>query len=331
MSDGVAKTCFLVPNYGSAFEGMLLACLESVARAAPGMCVYVAWQDMDGDKVAALQKAYPASRWVKTAFAVSKDYVVRISAKTRLAEVAAKAALADGFTQFVLMDSDILMRAGVTDAFAEDFDVGFTSKSERWPLNSGVIFLKGAKTLDFLRVWSAESARIGSSPELLAEASSKALPYGGIDQMALHLMTDFDRGRKGVYERDGFRYKALPCALYNETRSLPLICAARLIHYKGGWHRILTKGSFYTAKRPMGDSLEMHRFYLETALGGLRRVNQAAARDWSLAAWNLRLPPYLDAGTLELCPMRVLFERAKQPFQFGWRAAKALLRRLPRG
>jgi len=35
------KTCIIVPNYGAAFEGMLMACLESVAHASPGTRIYV--------------------------------------------------------------------------------------------------------------------------------------------------------------------------------------------------------------------------------------------------------------------------------------------------
>jgi hypothetical protein len=322
------KTCLIVPNYGSAFEGMLLTCLESVAQAAPGMRVHVAWQDMAAERVEALKKAYPDSRWTQCDFAISSDYVVRISAKTLLAEVAAKATIEDGFDRLVLMDSDILMRGPIDEAFADDFDVGFTDKPERWPLNSGVIFLRRDKACEFLRQWSGESRHICASKELLVEASSKERPYGGIDQMALFLMTAYERGRTGIVEREGIRYKALPCALFNETRSLPLPCPARFIHYKGGWHKILTRGTFYSPKRPMGDSLAMHQFYLKTALDGLCRVNDAAGRNWSLADWNLALPGYLDAETFEPRPLRILLARALAPFRKLAAGAKHLLRQL---
>jgi hypothetical protein len=322
------KTCLIVPNYGAAFEGMLLACLESAAQAVPGMRVYVAWQDMALDRVAALAKAYPDTRWIKSDISISGDYVVRISAKTLLAGLAAKKAVADGCERLVLMDSDIMVREGFSEAFEGDFDVAYTDKPERWPLNSGVIFMKAGKALEFLGRWSEESAKIGTSPELLKEASSKELPYGGIDQMALYQMTAYERGRSEIAEKDGISYKGLPCAIYNETRSLPVDCPAKLVHFKGGWHKILTRGAWYSPKRPMKDSLEMHQFYLRTALAGLKRVNEAAGRNWTLSEWNLAVPAYLDQTTLQPVPSQVIRERMLTPFRRVAAGVKFVARRV---
>lgn len=327
MSSNVEKTCLIVPNYGAAFEGMLMACLESVARQAPETLVYVAWQDMADDRVDALKRAYPNTRWIKSDFAISSDYVVRISAKTLLATVAAKVAIADGFGRLILMDSDILMRACADEAFAEDFDIGFTDKPERWPLNSGVVFMKSGRAEEFLHLWSAENSKICSSPTLLKEASSKERPYGGIDQMALYLMVAYEHGRESLIERGGIRYRALPCSVYNETRSLQLSCPAKLIHYKGGWHRILTKGAWYSSKRPMAASLEMHQFYLRTALDGLKRVNETAGRDWTLREWNLALPEYLDGISLNPIVTRVMKERMLSPLRYAVSGARHIVRR----
>jgi len=77
--------------------------------------------DMAEDRVVALSRAYPNTRWIRSSYAISEDYVVRISAKTLLAELAAKQAVADGYAQLCLMDSDILMRSRISDAFYQRF------------------------------------------------------------------------------------------------------------------------------------------------------------------------------------------------------------------
>jgi hypothetical protein len=104
--------------------------------------------------------------------------------------------------------------------------------------------------------------------ELLRDEArlSKAVEENGAgDQHALFNLLGLSNGQlppAGLWARE-FDFGTLLfygacCDEINQTKSVPVNSASRILHYKGGWRSILLEEGPYTDNRPCRDSLEMH-------------------------------------------------------------------------
>jgi hypothetical protein len=297
--DGVETVRFIVANYGTRHAGMLLAHLHSVRRAQPDAEITVYWQDLPEEIRDALQRVAPGADFIRTEYDFAKDPLQRISSK-----VLCWARAADEYeseSQLVFCDSDTLIRKPL-DGFFEstDWDVVITSKPERVPLNSGVMLARGGRaTAEFFRAWREETLRILQAPELFAQANDQTQPFGGTDQMSLYRMLPF-RSEAAAYAvkcgDEVTRVRVESCAALNETKSRPLAEKPNVVHYKGGWQRILLDGRPFSSFRPRAESWEMLEYFLETFSEALSLVNSTGQRKFTPKEFGIRWPWYYRRG-----------------------------------
>jgi hypothetical protein len=296
---------------------MLLAHLHSIGRIHPDAAISVYWQDMPEEILTALELVAPRAEFIRTRYDFDRDPLQRISSKVLCW---ARAAEEHGREpRLAFCDADTLVRRSLDSFFAmADWDVVITAKPERVPLNSGVVLARGSEaTSAFFRRWRDETLHILRSPELFAEANDAAQPYGGTDQMSLYRMLPFRDGVSDYTVACGERTARIRlenCAALNETNSRPLQDGTHVVHYKGGWQRILLDGRPFSRFRPRAESWEMMRFFLETFAEALAVVNASGARRFTPEEFGIRWPWYYDRG------------RFNRPAYAAWRIKEAAKR-----
>jgi hypothetical protein len=306
---------------------MLLAHLRSVVTTHPTAGISVYWQDMPAEQVAALRAIAPAADLIETDYAFAKDPLQRISSKVLCWTRAAEEHEAE--SRLVFCDADTLVRKSLEGFFeGGDWDVTVTGKPERVPLNSGVILARGSKASSaFFRAWRDETTRILQTPELFQQANDPAQPFGGTDQMSLYRMLAYRADCADYSVSCGgeiARVQVKPCAVLNETNSRALTDDTRVVHYKGGWQRILLDGRPFSRFRPRVASWDMLGFFLETFSQALAIVNRSAARPFTPRDFGIRWPWYYQAGRFNRPAYAVW--RIKEAAKRAWLLATGRLR-----
>ncbi len=291
---------FIVASYGAKHVGMLLTHLHSIARSHHDAGAAVYWQDIPAPLVEALRAAFPRYDFHQTAFDFSKDFLLRISSKVhswcRAAEEHA------GERDLCLADVDTLILRDVAAFLAkDDADVIFTHKPDRTALNTGVILAHGCPaTTAFFRAWRDRTVAIIADPELYRQANDYSLGYGAADQMALWQMLGYERGR-ATYSIEAcgekVQLRAEPCAVLNETNSLPVTDDKHILHYKSGWQPILLQGRPFTRNRPRLASWPMFTLYLTRFREALDALNAAAGTRFAARDFGIVVPFYFDVET----------------------------------
>ncbi len=144
------------------------------------------------------------------------------------------------------------------------------------------------------------------TPMLYAQANNLQLPYGGADQMALHILLHYVQG-KDVYSVTAgdeiLSVRMGRCENLNETYSVPITEDAHIIHYKGGWRSILFEGSPFTKNRTRSDSWEMFVQYHQIFQKAVAKLNQATGKQFVASKdFGLSEPFYFDTTRLEARP-----------------------------
>ena len=315
---------FIVASYGKKHVGMLLTHLHSISRSHPEARVAVYWQDIPAQFVDALRATFPCCDFHRTEFDFSNDSLLRISSKVhswcRAAEEHA------GEPRLCLADVDTLVLRDIFPFFEkDDADVVFTHKPERTALNTGVLLAHGRSAATaFFREWRDRTLHICHTPELYAQANDYSLGYGAADQMALWQMLGYERGRAGyeiVCGGERVRLRGEPCAVLNETNSLPLSDEKHILHYKAGWQLILLQGRPFTRNRPREASWPMFTLYLTRFREALEALNAAVGTRFTADDFGIVFPFYFEEKTGGFDPARYALWRARE-------AGKSALRTL---
>lgn len=263
---------FVVSAYGDKYSGMLLTSVFSIISSQKKpYTIRVYWQDISDAIMQPFRQAYSEHcEFTQTAFVLSEDPDSRISMKTLLWEKAVKEA---EDSPLVLLDGDTLVNGDISHFFDEHFDIGFTVKDERVPINSGVLLVKTPKRCRlFFQQWREHTIAILQSKVSYDEAIRA---YGGIDQKAFADITGFQRGKEfyEIFDSESpLIAVALPCIVLNETRSVPVSAATLIYHFKGGWRFILTEGKPFTKNRSKKESFAMYLLYMKTFLKAAERL-----------------------------------------------------------
>lgn len=306
---------FVVASYGAKHVGMLLAHLHSIASSHPAADASIYWQDIPALLIDALRTTFPRFDFHRTGFDFSNDFLLRISSKVhswcRAAEEHANE------PQVCFADVDTLILRDISAFFEKpDADVIFTHKPERTALNTGVLLAHGRPaTTAFFREWRDRTLHICRTPELYAQANDYSLGYGAADQMALWRMLGYDRGRSD-YEittaGERVRLRGEPCAILNETNSVPVTDDKVILHYKAGWQLILLQGRAFTRNRPRETSWPMFTLYLARFRAALETLNAAAGTAFTAQDFGIVIPFYLEEKTGGFDPTRYVVWRARE-------------------
>jgi hypothetical protein len=325
---------FIVASYGTKHVGMLLTHLHSIVRSHPQATAAVYWQDIPARLIDVLRAAYPRFDFRPTDFDFSKEFLLRISSKVhswcRAVEEHA------GERDLCLADVDTLVLRDVATFLAkDDVDVIFTHKPDRTALNTGVILAHGCPaTVAFFRTWRDRTLSIIGDPELYAQANDYSLGYGAADQMALWQLLNYERGRSDytmTAEGQTVRLRAEPCAVLNETNSLPVTDDQHILHYKSGWQPILLQGRPFTRNRPREASWPMFTLYLRRFREALEELNSAAGTHFSARDFGIVIPSYLDVETGEFDSARYAVWRARESAKSAVRSMRYAAAKLTGG
>jgi hypothetical protein len=318
---------FIVANYGERHVGMLLAHLHSVTSSHPAARVTVYWQDVSDHLMVALRAISPAVEFRQTRFDFDRDPLQRISSKVLCWERAAAEYATE--PRLVFCDSDTLVRCPLAPFFERpDFDVLITTKPERVPLNSGVMLARGGERAHaFFRRWREETMRILETPASFAQANDPSEPYGGTDQMSLYQMLPYVDGSTSYTVDCGGVSVCVAterCSRLNETNSRPLTPDVAVVHYKGGWQRILLDGRPFSRFRKREASWEMLTYFLETLESAVRSVNATTGLLYSTAEFGIRWPWYYQRGEFN-APAYAVW-RVKEAAKRAWLLASGKLK-----
>lgn len=107
----------------------------------------------------------------------------------------------------VLCDADMFCRGDFSEVFWEDFDIGYTKRTEAHaPFNGGVIFVKNTeKAKQFMSTWTSVNLEMVQDKEFHEEWVRK---YPGINQTSFGYLLE----HKKLYSA---RLKHFPCSIYN--------------------------------------------------------------------------------------------------------------------
>lgn len=106
-----------------------------------------------------------------------------------------------------LLDCDTLVLGDLSEIETKEFDIAFTFRNDRSPINTGVVFLRVSdKVRDFYWEWLAEVQRLAFNHKKLLKLNEI---YRGVNQSALNEI---------LRERDfGLKILELPCEIYNSV------------------------------------------------------------------------------------------------------------------
>ncbi len=315
---------FIVASYGTKHVGMLLTHLNSIARSHPDARAAIYWQDIPEPILSAMRATFPRYDFIRTTFDFSSDPVLRISSKVLSWYRAAEEHASE--PRLCLADVDTLILRDIAPFFDRDgADVIFTDKPERTALNTGVLLVQGRPAAAFFREWRDRTLQICRTPDLYAQANDFSLGYGAADQMALWRMLDYVRGRADYDISCGgehVRLRAEPCALLNETNSVPVTADKHILHYKAGWQLILLKGRPFSRNRPRETSWPMFTLYLTRFREALAALNTAASTRFTACDFGVVIPFYFEAETGGFDPARYAVWRAREAGKSALRTAR---------
>ncbi len=294
---------FLTSVYGDRHVNMVLPLLYSIEQSNPKAKVSVYWQAIQQKTIDLLQTTFPAYDFVETDFNFSADITKRISSKTAIWE---QAALNHTGETVCFMDTDMLVIKPLADILSKSFDVLITDQKGRFTINSGLIVAHNTPEVSrFFTAWRKKTEEVLDDPDLFKQSNSLDLPYGGADQMAMHLLVGYTFGtEKYAVKIEGktINVHTIPCRVLNETQSRPITKDTHVIHYKGGWRAILFSGGYFTQNRPKAASWQMYRYYIQTHCAAVEKVNKMTGQKFKIEDFGLSIPFYINPKTLNERP-----------------------------
>jgi len=238
----------------------------SVLENSPGVQIVIGYNDFPDFELRLLEVAYPEVIFTFVDMSVStfSTHAANASKKTRIWQVLLEQQVSNG-DNAIFMDIDTLMLESPFEVFNSDEDIFVTRKKGKWPLNTGVIFVKKTDSvIDFFNNWHERTETVITSPRLNQEAEKMS---GGADQHSLMELLGIQETIRNNDRQDAFcseyslRIKFLNCSQYNETESVSFTNDLKVIHFKAGWHKILISKSKYTKNRPAKTSTEFHNIW----------------------------------------------------------------------
>lgn len=287
---------FIVAAYGTRYVGLLLTCLYSIQESNKRARTTVLWQDMPEEKIDALTAAFPTVEFIEGTHLFAGNSTSRIAQKTHLWRAGAHAYKDE---RRVFIDVDTFVLKDIESFFTDyEFDIGFTRKEDIYPLNTGVMLVRGETGTAFFDEWVVRTERILHDREAMRQASSRAYLYGAPDQMALYQFISYDPAKTdfSATTEQGvpIHFRAFPCALLNFVHSGPITEDMYIIHYKSGLQKILIDGTGFTRKRTKEDSWDMYCNYLKTYKKAVEQIARVTNTAPAYTSYGITIPFYFS-------------------------------------
>lgn len=280
---------FCTTLYGNDYVKFLYAQIGSIKKNSPECDHYIIYNSVDKEYLDPLKedRNIKLIRLSKIVINQQQDLSKIISSKVHFWN-AALDHLPD--KPVIMLDVDTLVNFNFNKS-TFDFDLGFTIKKERYPLNTGVIYLNNSPEVrSFFNKWADTTIEIINNPTKLAISTSNEHPYGGADQMSFQNLIKFNLENRSFNSNfNGLKLAALECEIYNQTNSVPFSKLIKVFHLKGAWHNVINKGYSFNKKRKLSESLSI-LLYFEKCLNFF---SQKYFVDNSYTTLNI---PYIKKG-----------------------------------
>jgi len=269
---------FVTSVYGEKYVAMLLVHLKSIQDSHPGVPVSVYYDDISDTELKLLQASFKEFDFVRSPIPIHEaDPKKRIPLKLKSWSTACQQ-LNDEVLCFV--DCDTAVRLPIEHFIDDSFDVLYTWKDEKFPLNTGVVILKNSlQAKVFLKQWLSLTEDIIHDPIRLENAIKE---NGAADQQALYEMlnsNEFASVIEATIQDVPIRFKGVPCKYLNETNSVPITEDTHIIHYKAGWQPILLEGAPFTKNRGMRECKPMYDLWHQVYRKAGKRAVEAFVLD----------------------------------------------------
>lgn len=249
--------------------------LQSVVERVSNPKVCVIYYEYSLNNLFFLKKAYPFITFIKVD---SKSTDPTYINSARLNHYLDVVQTLEKDTEVVLIDCDTIVLKDFSKVFENDFDVAFTYKEDKFPINFGVILGRNNSSFkEIVRYICKTIDYTFSDKELLSEATRLS---GAADQHSINSLVhkpnippeyeEFSKkerdntfGKRYNVEENGISIKIdfLPGEIFNETECKPISRDLNVIHYKSGWHPILKEihKPKYTKYRSESECKEMFK------------------------------------------------------------------------
>jgi len=180
--------------------------------------------------------------------------------------------------KIIFLDADTILVKNIDNYFEKDYDIGYTYYKDHFTpygdtsftpkgynrINTGVLLVnKSEKVVEFL----LEYAMLTN--EFLRNGSPFSKEFGAYDQDALIWL--LCNGNLNNISHPQTRYKEIKlfgfkCSELNECESVQLSKNTHIVHYKGGWRKIIPKGnwdSVINTPREEKNSRELYNIWYE--------------------------------------------------------------------
>ena len=285
-SNGAMNQVIFSCIYGHKHIPLVYSFIYSALEVCPKVKIIIGYSDFSKFELNLLQIAFPAVDFVELSSSTTQlnSHASRASMKIRMWNELYIGYLSVGkFGAFLDIDTVLLKHP-----FEELSHVGqlfLTRKRGKWPLNTGVVFARKCnEVLQVFSEWEKVTISILGSSKINREAE---LLGGGADQYALIKILGISESIRDesisslISDRFGVHVEFVPCAIYNQTESMPLDKNIKIVHYKAGWHKILLQNAPYTKNRPKNSSSEMHALWQATYF----KANRILYENLNIEAW----------------------------------------------
>jgi hypothetical protein len=257
---------FVISIYGDEFVPFLAVCLRSLRLTHPDDQVSVLFDDVHFPVFERIVGGNPNVSFLPTSTPASKlsNRQQRVPAKLEQWAGIMRSGSIDYGDLIVFIDVDTIVTANIAEALPLDFDLLFTWREAKVPINTGVIVVRQSEIVTaFFEEWRDLTRQIYEHPEQLREARQRngAASQDALWQLMGGPQAPFEKSIEVDFPFGRMRFVGAPCSVLNQVDLVPTASGARIYHYKGGWHTLLLKGRVADESWPWSRAVEMHRLW----------------------------------------------------------------------
>lgn len=235
---------FFTTVYDHKYIPMLIAFLHSIHKTEKDYSGTVIYQNLIANELQNIKNAYPKIKFFKSKYSISNytTSIERIPLKLKFWCEFFELQTTPNNQIICLCDCDTLILKPIENTLQDkNFDLIFTWKEHKFPINTGVIIVKNStKIFEFFKLWLNNIEKIIPNKKEVLRTASK---FGAIDQFVLlDLMepSTFESKFIRPYSFGDLTFFPQPCSIYNEVFAIdPLNCKTVIVHYKTSWHPLL--------------------------------------------------------------------------------------------
>lgn len=278
---------FFISSYGHGYVPYLSVCLSSLVKNHPDDWIDVFIGDTPQHEIFLLRTQFSSVNFNEVPTSASQFNFSTQSIPAKLEHWAKYITNVPSDEIVAFFDADLLIYKNIKSSLPSDFDILYTWKNEKWPLNTGVLIVKASsKVVSFTQEWYQKTIALISDFKKLQQAIQTS---GAGDQHTLLEMMDAVKPNpipKGCWTKEykfgEIAFYGASCEELNQTNSVTLESGAKIFHYKSGMRPVILEDGNFTKYRPRETSYEIWALWENT----YRQHNKEALKNLVLKSIN---------------------------------------------